>query len=433
MELIPPIRLDYIQGDVLNSVVNYMKNIRGNVDIIPTILAANYLDIKDLIKVLFDLYKRNKYRYSNIETYDNDGFFESERRFIHSRRAHLQDIHVEVLRTTRTRYSLLDVPKDLIRMYYFDRYTDYNFGFRNWFNELIEFRTKHVYFWHVTTNYIIQSLKEHNPKLNSFSDDQVFDMGEYKARRGSDTRLGTYALKKSEAPNFDQLDGFEKLIIAIKKHGSIAQMELAAEKLQSARDRYSQKTKDKKELIETNKTKIKEYITSLGFYTDARLPVIDHEITNMDPEVQNYLFELSNRVNQFLNPLDLVELGKWVYPTKLKQLLMGMDSSREKEIDAQYDRYIKFLKDRGFEISRYEIDLKKSPEQILADKEAKRDKLISTRERLRQLGLDVDDNMIILHHYDVQTIARIIKSSSLETIRKYSTSWEAFLKLINDK
>ena len=181
-----PMQLNYISTEILKIIVFYLEYkffrefcVWNEQLIILVILAANYLDVKELLGKLFIFYKNKK---ADFVFFKDNGFKESEKSFIHSRQAHLKDIHYETMREppiNRNDYTLLDVPKILIQTYYFE---PFNFEFFNWFNNLINFRKQHVYFWHFTTNYIINQVRAKYSTLNELTDDQTFQIIEYCAR-----------------------------------------------------------------------------------------------------------------------------------------------------------------------------------------------------------------------------------------------------------
>lgn len=428
-----------IDSFALNSIIEYMidkkslKKLETYSRFISIILAANYLDVSGALEILFRIYHEKKF--IEQEKYANDGFTAEERQFVNSRHAHSKDIHNEPISNAQN-LSLLNVPKDVIEKYYLRQF--YNIVGYGSFDKLLIFRARHAYFWHLTNNFIIRTFKEQNQKedLASLSNEQIYDIAEYQARKNFHSIvLGDYAVKGKEFPNFKDLTFTGKLILAIKKHGSIAQMELAVQKLQASKDRAKQKSKDTQENIINNFKNVKEYVNSLGYKMFLEFgPVKFYRIVNFknDVNVKNYIENLDREINLqlLLKPLNFEKLQNMVTFEKLKVLLQNMDPDLEMRNDAYFFRVIQYLKENGHSLSKSEV-LKYGNlhmKLILQDLNSKK----QVKEELRRRGYDIPDYMIIQYDYNIEKIIDFVKSSSLEKIREFTINWQEFLLKIKD-
>lgn len=440
-----------MQSDTFDRTNNVGLTFQG---LILTILAANYLDVDDLLTKLFIRYKLLKDKNRGFENliYENNGFTEYEKQFLNSRQSHLDNFHVERIRSSPDSYKdygLLDLPKDLFNVYYFDKLPyDLNFGYARWFEYLLEFRAKHAYFWHLTTNYIIREFRNrYTELLSDLSDDQVFQIAEYISRDPTKGILGDYALKGSDVPNFRTMTHIEVLVVAIKKHRSISQMEVAVEAIRRGRDRARQKKEDSKEAekrladnVIFNKQNISNYVKSLGYSLSGNLPIIPtYRVEDFENNVlvKEYIANIEKEINQVImtKPLNFQKLQIMATPKRLRELFLKVELDEEKRKDDYFIITSKFLKDHGHFLSREEILNYGSTNAnvILRILEAKKEKLRIAQEELESKGYNVSTKIIIELNYNIENIIKRINSSSLDVIRANTISWEAFLNVLKYK
>lgn len=514
-----PIPLTYIYYNVLSIVVEYMRTgeFAGNKmryhTLIHIILAANYLDVhhptiedRTLVQDAFNELKGESNRWSHIwhmESYSgaNAGFTPEEFLLLNDKEALLQEIHVESMRKPPINwdeYRLLDVPKSVIEYYLFDRsppVINVENGFGIFFKKMLKFRKRHVYFWHLATNYIVKKVREAFPAdMQPLSDGQVYQCAWYCDHRFDGTRgvklsLSDFAIQGKDfvAPKtVKTAHPFEVLAIALKKHGSLSQMELAVEKLRTARDKSYKKQAERKvmqeqenvrkaRIFEQNINAILRYASSLGYLWTRRdlVPTVsDYVIVDFatDPNVQAYLQRLDAELNSILSemPLRLPILAQMVTREKLTQLLSAMDAGKQMEIDQIHMRMIAWLEQQGYLISRSElmsyggnrrvvvdtiikkytiensgfeeVRLHTTPElfqrlvlEHFAQTEANMEKLRVARETLKLMGYSVDAKNIIDANYDVDVIIAKLNAESAMEIRTHTVSWEAFLNVLGQK
>lgn len=392
-----PIELKYITHKTLNLIFNC----RLTDDLIPQILACNYLDMQEHLKWCFSSLKIP-------ERFKNDGFLDNERQFINSRKAHLTDIHVELMHTDTN--TVLDIPKNLFEVYYFEK-PIYN-NYTDWFERMLEFRKRHVYFWHVTTNYIIRDLRQtYKVDLN---EDQLFDIAEYYARDSFVLpNLCNYALKRHEIPNIDKIKHMERLFVAVKKHGSIANMLSAVEKIQLSKIRIREAREIKRNNESENREKIRSYIRELGFI-NFNVPDISYPIKDVkkDPKV----LELVESLEKDTETCNLNHLITRVTRQKAKEILMKIDAKEEKKRDAIYE----YFKDNGFRVSKRWINIQVNKERMLKT-------LKDTRDRLLEMGYVVEEDSMFAYNFNIDSIVEAIQKD-IRNIRDHSTSWDSFLQ-----
>lgn len=482
-----PIELKYIRYYVLNHIVGYMKS--GLVDtkkasyqmFILLILAANYLDVHyeddNLVRKLCNILLRNWSKVLETEKRKNSGFTDAEQLLVNSRDSHLKDIHIQPIRNNPddfNDYGLVDLPKSVIEYYLFEGPSN----FKQWFNDLLIFRAINVYFWHVTTNFIIKKTRErYFVYLKDFSDEQVYQIAEYHTRPHDENRLlSTYALKGSDIPagkSIKTMEEIEILAIAVKRHGSVVSMEFAVDRLNASKDRERQKKTDirqeeenRKETIRLNKENILNYVRKLGYtgFGTTIPEVFTYRIDRFenDPFVKEFIAELDKMIKNTLNPLDFKRLSGLVDSVKLNQILFTMDPSNELKSDRERDERLEFLKKYGYilsntELREYdvfnihqvanivaqkytihgvgyeEVRIHTTPEMFARLLTAKNEELKKTQETLRLMGYNVNVRMIYDNNFDVSKIVNQINSSSLVVIRDNTISWEAFLNVLRQK
>jgi hypothetical protein len=428
-----PIPIIAISNDILRFIVGMLSGTLYSgleyTTVIQIFLAANYLDIESILKSMADIISQ---LYLKYEKYDID-FNENELKT-------LKNIRVCSLRKSPEdgNFCLLDVPRDVIAKYILPKFNldVYEWYFnRDTLEELMHFRFIHRYFWHVTTQHILNQVRYKFD--SSFSDEQIFDcLNMYVS--DSEIKLSRFGLTKKDIlpKNIEDLNLMDFIIIGFKKHESIERMNDLAEKKRASALKAKEKRKNNQEKIEKfegpNKVIVENYMESLGYlkYCDYHIPRLTYLIG--DPEVDEHVQIIRGRLRNYTRiilqqvPLDLNYLKKFLKHEKIVEVLtstfeLDFDNFEEEDV-VTLDKTFKFKTLDQF----YDI-LKIYQEDMLADMA----KVFIIKKELEKRGLHFSKQEILYYDLDEQIMIDVIANSSdLNFIYRHTRSKAKFLSIL---
>lgn len=431
-----PIPIIAIPNDILQFVVRMLSGeLFSGLDysiVIQIFLAANYLDIEFILKSAADNIKQI---YLKHEKYDSD-FNEDELKLICEPKMHLKNIRICSFRKSPGNFCLLDVPRDVIAKYIFPK-LDFN---EDWWTvsynleKLFTFRCIHRYFWHVTTQYIVDQARHLFD--SSFSDEQIFDcICMYS--RDYPIKLSRFGLTKKDLlpKTLDDISLMDMIIIGFKKHGSVERMNEIAEKKQSSALKAKETRRSNQEKFEQfadqNKVIVENYMDSLGYlkYCDYHIPRLTYLIG--DPEVDEHVQVIRERLRNYTRiilqqvPLDLNYLKKFLKHEKIVEVLTStvlyFDNFEEEDV-VTLEKTCKFKTLDQF----YDI-LKIYQEDMLADMA----KVFIIKKELEEKGLHFSKQEILYYGLDKQTMIDVITNSSdLNFIYRHTRSEAKFISIL---
>lgn len=433
-----PIPIIAIPNDILEFIVKMLSGTRFSglkySTVIQIFLAANYLDIESILKSVADNINQIYFKH---EKYDSD-FNEDELKLITEPKMHLKSIRVCSFRKCPGNFCLLDVPRDVIARYIFPK-LDFN---EDWctvsymLGKLFTFRCIHRYFWHVTTQYIVDQARHLFD--SSFSDEQIFDCI-YMYSCDYTFKLSRFGLtKKDLLPKTldDDISLMDMIIIGFKKHGSVRRMNEIAEKKNSSALKAKETRKSNQEKIEKfegpNKVIVENYMDSLGYlkYCDYHIPRLTYLIG--DPEVDEHVQTIRERLRSYTRiilqqvPLDLNYLKKFLKHEKIVEVLtstfdLDFDNFEEEDV-VTLDKTFKFKTLDQF----YDI-LKIYQEDMFSNMT----KVFIIKKELEENGLHFSKQEILYYGLDKQTMIDVIANTSdLNFIYRHTRSKAKFLSIL---
>lgn len=321
-----PIPINFIKTDILSIIVKklgYDSTILSgysNSTIIQILLAANYLDIGFLLGHTAEYIRNNFQKFTG--KYEHE-FNDHELTLIFEKKMFLNDIRICYIRNhpETDEYNLLDVPKDVLehvlpQLHFIDWCTSNNLQI------LLNFRSSHRYFWHVTTQHIVKQARKRYSF--SFSDDEVFEFsmlyysyGEYPPK------ISHFGLKTKDIQNTEL---FELIVTGYKKFGSIEKLIANIEKKRASILKAKQTRKTTRKNIETyeapNKMIVEAYMDSLGYkyVFEDKLSFCISDPEN-DQYVLNLIYVLKCRIRYILEKNDFNLLKSFLKDEKIVDVI----------------------------------------------------------------------------------------------------------------
>jgi hypothetical protein len=404
-----------IESSVLYFITEYMKT-KDNMlfvdvtysTIIQLIMAANYLDMRNLLKILTRPFRKNVpqkanyelekiiinyayddpknnsfvYIYEHAKNLEDTEFTERELQLINDNpdSSLLDEIRVLTIRQSPqnlSQFRLLDIPKDIIASFILPRanFTNVNYISYHWFPTLMRFRKMHRYFWHVTTQFIIRTFRTRfAEETQELTDSQVFDCVVRFVKTHEMTLVNFALTAKDILPDtIKNISLMRIIVIALKKHGSFENMDaIVARKRASATkaketkkanvEKQKQSEESKRKNIDANRRAIANYLDSLGYYVNLYgLPeVSDYVIEDFENDeiVKNILQKIKDQVQKILTtePIDFNSLRRTIVrPEKWKMILFTIDRQKMQETDLYFQKLQEFLLQNGYNIGTSQL------------------------------------------------------------------------------